>query len=144
MATNAVGHHGICCGSGSRHARIGRSTASGLREPLEHRQSIMNPQISSKSSVVPRRICIVGLLHPATVLWDCFTKMGHWVTTVGDDEAAVAELGRGKSPVVEPKLDAMLRRTIKSGHLKFTSHYDQALQQAEFVFIAIDTPVDRK
>jgi UDPglucose 6-dehydrogenase len=102
----------------------------------------MNSRISSKSSVVPRRICIVGLWHQATVLSACFAQTGHWVTTVGDDEAAVAELGRGKSPVVEPKLDAMLRRTIKSGHLKFTSHYDQALQQAEFVFIAIDTPVN--
>src|ERR1019366_4278033 len=34
MAPNAVGHHGICCGSGSRHARNGRSTACRLRESL--------------------------------------------------------------------------------------------------------------
>jgi len=102
----------------------------------------MNPRISRKPAILPRRLCIVGLWHQATVLSACFARMGHWVTTVGDDEAAVAGLSRGRSPVVEPKLDAMLRRVIKSGHLKFTSHYDEAMHEAEFVFIAVDTPVN--
>ena len=68
--------------------------------------------------------------------------MGHWVTTVGRDESAVAELARGKAPVVEPKLDGILRREIQSGRLKFTSSYCEAMDKAEFAFIAIDTPVN--
>jgi UDPglucose 6-dehydrogenase len=103
---------------------------------------IMNARTSNKPAVVPRRICIVGLWHQATVLSACFAKMGHFVATVGNDEKAVRELGRGKSPVVEPKLNTLLRRAIESGHLTFTTNYEQALQQAEFVFIAIDTPVN--
>src|SRR5882762_9485315 len=102
----------------------------------------MNNRILGKPTVLPRRLCIVGLWHQATVLSACFAQMGYWVTTVGDDEAAVAELSRGISPVFEPKLDAILRRVIKSGHLKFTPHYDEAMHEAEFIFIAIDTPVN--
>jgi len=68
--------------------------------------------------------------------------MGHDVVTVGDDPAALAELNRGKSPIYEPKLNVILRRNLRSGRLRFTSHYDEALRQAEFIFIAIDTPVN--
>ena len=97
---------------------------------------------SPKTAAHPRRICIAGLWHQATVLSACFAQMGHWVTAVGGDEAAVAELALGKAPVLEPKLNAMLRREIKSGHLKFTTSYEEAMDQAEFAFISIDTPVN--
>jgi len=113
-----------------------------FRSPAFQKSILMNPRILRKPAILPQRLCIVGLWHQATVLSACFAQMGYWVTTVGDDEAAVAELSRGKSPVFEPKLDAMLRRVIKSAHLKFTSHYDEAMHEAEFVFIAIDTPVN--
>jgi UDPglucose 6-dehydrogenase len=104
----------------------------------------MSNRISRKPAILPQRLCIVGLWHQATVLSACFAQMGHWVTTVGDDEAAVAGLSLAKSPVFEPELDAMLRHVIESRHLKFTSHYDEAMQEAEFVFIAIDTPVNNQ
>jgi UDPglucose 6-dehydrogenase len=68
--------------------------------------------------------------------------MGYRVATVGDDDAAVASLNKGKAPVHEPKLESLLRRNLKAGRLYFTSDYGQALSHAEFVFIAIDTPVN--
>ena len=102
----------------------------------------MTARTSNNPAIVPRRICIVGLWHQAAVLSACFAQMGHFVATVGNDEDAVRELGRGKSPVAEPKVDVLLRRAIASGHLLVTTSYEEALQQAEFVFIAIDTPVN--
>lgn len=95
----------------------------------------------SFSIPLPRRICIVGLWHQASVLAACFAEIGHHVTIVGDDEATVRGLARGKAPVHEPKLDAMLRRNIKAGRLRVTSDYYLALADAEFVFLSIDTPV---
>jgi UDPglucose 6-dehydrogenase len=89
-----------------------------------------------------RRICVVGLCHQATILSACFADMGYQVTTVGDDAAAVAVLTSGIPPIHEPKLGGLLRRTQKAGRLRFTCDYGQALSQAEFVFIAIDTPVN--
>jgi UDPglucose 6-dehydrogenase len=68
--------------------------------------------------------------------------MGYQVTTVGDDLAAIASLSKGNPPVHEPKLGSLLRRNRKAGRLHFTCDYGQALSQAEFVFIAIDTPIN--
>jgi UDPglucose 6-dehydrogenase len=68
--------------------------------------------------------------------------MGYRVTTVGDDVAAIASLSKGNPAVHEPKLSSLLRRNLKAGRLHFTCDYGQALSQAQFVFIAIDTPVN--
>jgi UDPglucose 6-dehydrogenase len=67
--------------------------------------------------------------------------MGYQVTTVGDDIAAVASLSEGSPAVHEPRLESLIRHNLKAGRLHFTCDYGQALSQAQFVFIAIDTPV---
>ena len=97
---------------------------------------------TKKIKVAPRRICIAGLWHQATILSACFADMGHHVMTVGDDAIVVERLNSGHSPVHEPKVDAMLRRNVRAGRLKFTNDYAEALAEAEFAFIAIDTPVN--
>ncbi len=68
--------------------------------------------------------------------------MGYKVTTVGDDVSAVASLCNGNPIVHEPKLGSLIRRNLKAGRLHFTCDYGQALSQAQFVFIAIDTPIN--
>jgi UDPglucose 6-dehydrogenase len=68
--------------------------------------------------------------------------MGYRVTAVGDDIDAVASLSKGHPAVHEPGLESLIRSNLKARRLRFTSDYGQALSQAQFVFIAIDTPVD--
>lgn len=68
--------------------------------------------------------------------------MGYKVATVGDDVAAIASLSKGNPAVHEPNLGSLLRRNLKAGRLRFTGDYGQALRQAQYVFIAIDTPVN--
>ncbi|MGO9449569.1 MAG: nucleotide sugar dehydrogenase, partial [Candidatus Binataceae bacterium] len=87
-------------------------------------------------------ICIAGLWHQAMVLGACFSDMNHTVWGVGDDEAVVAGLNRGTPPLFEPGIPAMLRRNVKAGRLRFTTDYQAALGDAEFVYISIDTPVN--
>jgi UDPglucose 6-dehydrogenase len=60
---------------------------------------------------------------------------------VGDDEKVVAALTAGEPPVYEPTLKAIMRRNLRAGRLKFTTDYKEALDGAEFAYIAIDTPV---
>ena len=86
-------------------------------------------------------ICIVGLWHQATVMSACLADLGHQVCGVDDDEQTVALLNRGEPPVYEHKLKAILQRNLRAGRLKYTTDYREALQGAEFVYIAIDTPV---
>jgi UDPglucose 6-dehydrogenase len=102
--------------------------------------STRKPRKPAAQAQTPR-ICIVGLWHQATVLSACFAEVGYNVTTVGDDVAVVASLSKGNPAVHEPKLSSLLRRNLKAGRLRFTCDYGQALSQAQFVFIAIDTPV---
>src|SRR5207302_10837138 len=54
----------------------------------------------------------------------------------------VAALGNGNATVHEQKLGSVIRRNLKAGRLHFTCNYGQALSQAQFVFIAIDTPIN--
>jgi UDPglucose 6-dehydrogenase len=68
--------------------------------------------------------------------------MGYQVNTVGDDVKAVATLCKGNPAFHEPELQNLIRRNLKVGRLRFTCDYGQALSRAEFVFIAIDTPVN--
>jgi UDPglucose 6-dehydrogenase len=102
----------------------------------------MSTRNSRKKVVRTPRICIVGLWHQATVLSACFAEMGYKVTTVGDDVSAVASLSNGNPTVHEPRLGSLIRRNLKAGRLQFTCDYGQALSQAQFVFIAIDTPIN--
>jgi UDPglucose 6-dehydrogenase len=102
----------------------------------------MSTRNARKKVVRTPRICIVGLWHQATVLSACLAEMGYKVTTVGDDISAVASLRNGNPTVHEPKLGSLLRRNLKAGRLHFTCDYRQALSQAQFVFIAIDTPIN--
>ena len=86
-------------------------------------------------------ICIIGLWHQASVVSACLADMGHEVRGVGDDEKVVAALNAGKPPVYEPKLKAIIRRNLRAGRLKYATDYREALDGAEFAYIAIDTPV---
>ncbi len=67
--------------------------------------------------------------------------MGHQVFGVGDNRDEVECLNAAKPLVHEPKLQAIMRRNLRAGRLRYTTNYTQALQGAEFTFIAIDTPV---
>ena len=97
---------------------------------------------SGKPGARTTRICVVGLWHQATVLSACFAEMGYQVNTVGDDASTVSALTKARSPVHEPRLETLIRRNLKAGRLHFTCDYRQALSHAQFVFIAIDTPIN--
>jgi len=103
---------------------------------------MMTTRKPRKRVVRKPRVCVVGLGHQATVLSACFADTGYQVTTVGDDVSAVASLCKGIPAFHEPELRNLIRRNLKVGRLLFTCDYSQALSQAEFVFIAIDTPVN--
>jgi UDPglucose 6-dehydrogenase len=70
----------------------------------------------------------------------CFADLGNEVVCVDIDEAKIAGLRRGKLPIFEPGLQEVVERNIKVERLSFTTSYTGGLKDAEFAFIAVDTP----
>jgi UDPglucose 6-dehydrogenase len=107
-----------------------------------HERTEPKPIDTEKIRRAMANICIVGLWHQAMVLAACFSEMGHTVCGVGEELEVVEALTKGKPPVFEPRIPAMIRRNVKSGRLKFLTDYGEAMRDAEFVYLAIDTPVN--
>ncbi len=84
---------------------------------------------------------MTGLWHQGSVVSACLADMGHQVYGVDVDDRVVQALNAAEPPVHEPKLKAIIRRNLRAGRLKYTTDYREALREAEFAYVAIDTPV---
>jgi UDPglucose 6-dehydrogenase len=86
-------------------------------------------------------ICIFGLWHLGCVTAGCVALQFH---TIGldPDPATVASLQAGKPPIMEPGLGELIQSGIANHKLKFTTDARAAVQDAEIVWVAFDTPVD--
>ena len=87
-----------------------------------------------------KQICVVGVGYVGLVTAACFADLGNKVNALDVDEQRVANLKKGIMPIYEPGLEELVKRNIKSGRLTFTTSYADALQNAEFAFIAVGTP----
>ena len=88
------------------------------------------------------KICVAGLWHLGVVTAACVAAAGHRVVAFDDDESVVSGLRRGVLPVDEPGLAELVRRGLEAGSLEFTSRREDALNEADVVWITYDTPVD--
>jgi UDPglucose 6-dehydrogenase len=86
------------------------------------------------------RICVIGAGYVGLVSAACFAEMGNRVVCVERDAHRVARLACGQSPIYEPGLEAMLQTHLNNGQLSFTQHLNDAIKQAEIIFIAVGTP----
>ncbi|MDA9048104.1 UDP-glucose/GDP-mannose dehydrogenase family protein [Hellea sp.] len=89
------------------------------------------------------RITIIGSGYVGLVSGVCFSDFGHTVTCVDKDEGKINRLNNGEVPIFEPGLNKLISDNIKGGRLFFTTHMEQAVKEAEAVFIAVGTPSRR-
>jgi len=85
---------------------------------------------------------MVGTGYVGLVTGTCFSQMGNKVTCVDVDEAKISKLNQGIIPIYEPGLEAMVKSNYANGTLKFSTNLQEALHDAELVFIAVGTPMD--
>src|SRR2546421_4902280 len=84
------------------------------------------------------RIAIFGAGYVGLVTGACFAQLGPAVVVRDVVEEKIKALQAGEIPIYEPGLDELLERNEE--RLRFTLDVREAIDGAEFVYIAVDTP----
>lgn len=88
-------------------------------------------------------ICVIGGAgYVGLTTGACFADLGNSVTCLDVNEGRIANLQRGIMPIYEPGLEEIVGRNQDAKRLRFSTSYDDALANAEFAFVAVDTPPD--
>jgi len=87
-----------------------------------------------------KNICVVGTGYVGLTTGTCFADMGNQVMCLDIDAGKIANLKKGIMPIYEPGLQELVERNVRAGRLAFTISYQEAIPEADFVFIAVNTP----
>ncbi|CAN5671999.1 UDP-glucose/GDP-mannose dehydrogenase family protein [soil metagenome] len=86
------------------------------------------------------QISIIGSGYVGLVYGVAFADLGNDVIGVDIDAEKVKMLQSGICPIYEPRLPELLASNLRSGRIRFTTDYAEAIPQSDFVFICVDTP----
>jgi UDPglucose 6-dehydrogenase len=86
------------------------------------------------------KITVVGTGYVGLVTGTCLAETGNLVTCVDIDVKKVEQLKNGQIPIYEPHLDNLFQRNIKQNRLFFTSELNNAVEDAQLIFLALPTP----
>ena len=86
------------------------------------------------------RIGVIGTGYVGLVLGACLAETGNHVVCADIDESKISLLNSGQSPIYEPGLVPLLNHNLSENRLIFTTDVGACIEQAEIVFIAVDTP----
>ena len=86
------------------------------------------------------RVTLVGTGYVGLVTGTCFAETGNKVTCVDIDKAKVEKLSAGQITIYEPGLEKIFLRNIKEERLNFTTRLEEAVEDAEIIFLALPTP----
>ncbi|MBA2394897.1 MAG: UDP-glucose/GDP-mannose dehydrogenase family protein [Ktedonobacteraceae bacterium] len=85
-------------------------------------------------------VSVIGTGYVGLVTGTCLADMGNQVTCVDIVEEKIERLKQGILPIYEPGLEEVVERNVRAKRLRFTTNYHEALEQCEFIFIAVNTP----
>jgi UDPglucose 6-dehydrogenase len=85
-------------------------------------------------------IAVIGAGYVGAASGACLADFGNHVICVDTDTEKIGMLKRGKLPIYEPGLDAVVERNIRAGRLVFTTDLAPALVKSAVVFITVGTP----
>src|SRR4051812_28770361 len=87
-----------------------------------------------------KNIAVIGVGYVGLCTATTLALHGNRVVGVDIDAEKIARLACGQSPIFEPGLTELLSEQLAVGRLTFTVDYADAIPQADFVFICVDTP----
>ncbi len=87
-----------------------------------------------------KNIAVIGVGYVGLVTGACFADLGNRVVALDINPEKIDKLLKGHMPIYEPGLAEVVERNVAAGRLSFTTSYEEALEDAEFVFICVGTP----
>ena len=88
------------------------------------------------------RVTVFGLWHLGCVTAACIAEAGHDVVGLDVDATLIGRLKNAKPPIDEPGLETLIGEGLQSKKLRFTDDAADALQDAEVLWVAFDTPLN--
>jgi UDPglucose 6-dehydrogenase len=86
------------------------------------------------------RLTVIGCGHLGATHAACMAEIGHDVLGVDIDEDRAELLNTGRAWFLEPGLDELLARHIRSGRLRFTTSFQEAAAFGTVHFLGVGTP----
>src|SRR5437868_5003449 len=86
------------------------------------------------------KVSVFGLGYVGSVSAASFAADGHEVVGVDVNPSKVAAINAGRSPIVEPGLDAALASSVADGRLRATTDTTEAIRETEVSLLCVGTP----
>ncbi|MDY6783521.1 MAG: UDP-glucose/GDP-mannose dehydrogenase family protein [Cyanobacteriota bacterium] len=86
------------------------------------------------------RVCVIGTGYVGLVTGVCLSHIGHQVICIDNNEAKIKLMKSGQSPIYEPGLSELMKSSMESGRLEFSSDLEYGVDNSDILFIAVGTP----
>ena len=86
------------------------------------------------------KISVFGLGYVGCITAACLAKIGHIVIGVDIEKSKVDAINNGHSPVLEPKLDEIIKDTVKKGYLSASMDEQKAVLSTDVSMVCVGTP----
>jgi len=88
------------------------------------------------------KITVIGTGYVGLVSGTCLADVGNDVLCLDLDANKIRILHEGGIPIYEPGLEAMVKKNVAAGRLRFTTSVEEAAAFGALQFIAVGTPPD--
>ena len=85
-------------------------------------------------------VCVIGTGYVGLVTGVCLAHVGHDVVCIDVNEEKVKLMQSGQSPIFEPGLSELMKSSMATGHLQFSTNLQAGVEHGEILFIAVGTP----
>ena len=86
------------------------------------------------------KIAVAGTGYVGLVAGVCFAEKGNDVICIDVDSEKVDKMKNGICPIYEEGLEELMKKNYKEGRIDYSTDYQMAYKDADFIFIGVGTP----